>query len=105
MTRACCNKENQKKPACQTILNAVFSPDGNYLLLNTVGNSIAAQNRNLFLIRLEDMAMLEVSGLNAEDIQVGNLGLNYAINIEWNTDELIIGTSDGIKTFEFVPGI
>lgn len=88
----------------QTILNTVFSPDGNYLLLNTMSSSAEASVRNLFLVRLEDMAILPVTGLNAADINVGALGMNYAINIEWNTDELIIGTSDGIKTFTFASG-
>ena len=88
----------------QTILNTVFSPDGNYLLLNTMSSSEEASTRNLFLVRLEDMEILPVTGLNADDILVGNLGLEYAINIEWNTDELIIGTTDGIKTFTFESG-
>ena len=88
----------------QTILNAVFSPDGNYLLLNTMGNSVEGKSRNLFLIRLEDMSIQKVSGLDAEKIMVSSLGMNYPMNIEWNTDELIIGTDDGIKTFEFTAG-
>ncbi len=88
----------------QTIINAVFSPGGNYLLLHTLSTSKEGRSRNLFLVRLEDMQIRKVSGLDAEEIMVGALGLNYAINIEWNTDELIIGTKDGIKTFEFAAG-
>ena len=88
----------------QTILNAVFSPDGNYLFLHTLDSSATRRSRNLFLIRLEDMTLQKVSGLDAEKIRVGSLGLDYPMNIEWNTDELIIGTDDGVKTFEFTPG-
>ena len=88
----------------QTIINTVFSPDGNYLLLHTLSNSAKDKSRNLFLVRLEDMGIKKISGLNAEEIMVGAMGSNYAINIEWNTDELIIGTKDGIKTFEIVAG-
>ena len=88
----------------QTILNAVFSPDGHYLLVNAINNSKEGRSRNLFLIRLDDMALRKVSGLNAEKIRVLTLGLDYPMNIEWNTDELIIGTDDGIKTFTFTEG-
>lgn len=88
----------------QSILHAVFSPDGNYLLLNTSSTSVEGRSRNLFLVRLEDMTIKPITGLNAEDINVGAMGANYAINIEWNTNELIIGTKDGIKTFTFSDG-
>ena len=69
-----------------------------------MGNSVEGKSRNLFLVRLEDMAIQKVSGLDAEKIMVSSLGMNYPMNIEWNTDELIIGTDDGIKTFEFTAG-
>jgi len=88
----------------QTILNAVFSPDGRYLLLNTSGDTANGRSRNLFLVRLEDMSIRKVSGLDAEKIMVANPGRNYPISIEWNTDELIIGTDDGIRTYEFTAG-
>ncbi len=88
----------------QNILNAVFSPDGNYLLLNTISNSLNGKSRNLFLLRLEDMTLRQVSGLDAGKILVSALGRDYPMNIEWNTDELIIGTDEGIRTFEFTAG-
>ena len=88
----------------QTILNAVFSPDGRYLLLHTVSNSPEGRSRNLFLVRLEDRTLRKVSGLDPEKIMVGSPGMNYPMNIEWNTEELIIGTDDGIKTFAFTAG-
>ena len=69
-----------------------------------MSSSTEERSRNLFLIRLEDMTLQKVSGLDAEKIRVGSLGLDYPMNIEWNTDELIIGTDDGVKTFEFTPG-
>lgn len=85
----------------QTILNAVLSPDGNYLLLNTLSGSLYETTRHLFLVRLDDFAMREIDGINPEEILVGSLGMKYAINIEWNCDTLIIGTKDGIKTYQF----
>ena len=72
--------------------------------LYAINNSKEGRSRNLFLIRLDDMALRKVSGLNAEKIRVLTLGLDYPMNIEWNTDELIIGTDDGIKTFTFTEG-
>ena len=99
------NKEGAAGPSLsvlypyQTLLNAVFSPDGNYLLLHTSSTSKEARSRNLFLVRMADMEIRKVSGLDAEEIMVGAMGFSYAINIEWNTDELIIGTKDGIRTF------
>ena len=88
----------------QAILNAVLSPDGHYLLLHTVSNTTEGRSRNLFLVRLEDMAVRKVSGLDAERIQTGQPGRNYPMNIEWNTEELIIGTDEGIRTFVFTAG-
>ena len=85
----------------QVILNTVLSPDGNYLLLNTISESLHEKARHLFLVRLDDFAMREVNGINPEEILVGALGMKYAINIEWNCDTLIIGTKDGIKTYQF----
>ena len=82
----------------------MFSPDGRYLLLHTVSNSPEGRSRNLFLVRLEDRTLRKVSGLDPEKIMVGSPGMNYPMNIEWNTEELIIGTDDGIKTFAFTAG-
>ena len=43
----------------------------------------------------------KISGLDASEIPVGAMAGAYQINIEWNTENLIIGTSDGIKTYRF----
>ena len=79
----------------------MLSPDGNYLLLNTISESLHEKARHLFLVRLDDFAMREVNGINPDEILVGSLGMKYAINIEWNCDTLIIGTKEGIKTYQF----
>lgn len=88
----------------QTILKAIFSPDGRYLLVHTLSNSTVGDSRNLFLIRLEDMTLRKVSGLAAEKIPLSLSAGKYPMNFEWNTDELIIGTDEGIRTFTFTDG-
>ena len=86
----------------QIILHAVLSPDGHYLLLNALNNSIEkGRSHNLYLLRLDDLSVRKVEGLDADKILYGPLGKSYAINIEWNTDELIIETEEGIKTYTF----
>ena len=82
----------------------MFSPDGRYLLVHTLSNSTAGDSRNLFLIRLEDMTLRKVSGLAAEKIPLSLSAGKYPMNFEWNTDELIIGTDEGIRTFTFTDG-
>ena len=88
----------------QTIYNIEFSPDGNYLLLNTVSATREGMARNLYLVRIEDLSARKVSGLDAKDIMLGSKAKRFPMNIEWNTDELIICTSDGIRAFEFTAG-
>ena len=85
----------------QQIQHVILSPDGHYVLLNTISNSREGRSRDLFLVRLDDLAVRKITGLDAGSIPVGPLGKPYDINIEWNTDDLIIGTDDGIKTFRF----
>ena len=52
-------------------------------------------------MRLDDLAVRKVGGLDAGKILVGPLAGPYQINIEWNTEDLIIGTDDGIRTYRF----
>lgn len=85
----------------QLILNIILSPDGHYAMLNTSAQSMDGNSRNLFLVRLDDLAVRKISGLDASDIQVGAMAGTYQIMIEWNTDDLIIGTKSGIKTYRF----
>lgn len=88
----------------QVILTSALSPDGHYVLLNTVNygsRDIPETSRHLYLVRIDDLAIKEVWGIDPSAIQVGALGANYRPVIEWNTDTLIIGTSDGIQAFKF----
>lgn len=88
----------------QTLANAVLSPDGNYLLLSAhYFNQQGEWIRNLYLVRLNDMAVERIRGIDPESVQRVQK-TSYPIGIEWNTDELIINTKDGIKTFTFVAG-
>lgn len=88
----------------QVILTSTLSPDGNYVLLNTLDHGSRdnpVTNRHLYLVRLDDLAIKEVKGIDPSDIQVGAIGANYKPVIEWNTDTLIIGTTDGIQAYQF----
>ena len=86
----------------QMIYNAVFSPDGHYLLVKSLCTSVeSGRTQNLYLIRLDDFSIRKVEGLDAEKILSGIMGRDYPINIEWNSDEIIVGTEDGIKTYTF----
>lgn len=88
----------------QVILTSTLSPDGHYVLLNTMDHGSRdnpVTNRHLYLVRLDDLTLKEVKGIDPSDIQVGTLGANYKPVIEWNTDTLIIGTTDGIQAYEF----
>lgn len=88
----------------QVILTATLSPDGYYVLLNTIDHGSRdnpVTNRHLYLVRLDDLVIKEVRGIDPASIQVGALGANYKPVIEWNTDTLIIGTTDGIQAYTF----
>ena len=87
----------------QAILTAVLSPDGHYLLLYTAdyGTREAPETtRHLYLVRLDDLSMREVWGVDPADIQTGPAS-GYPPMIEWNTDALLIGTSDGVQAYRF----
>ena len=88
----------------QTILTSTLSPDGHYVLMNTIHHGSRdnpVTSRHLYLVRLDDLAIREVKGIDPSDIQVGTLGANYRPVIEWNTDTLIIGTTNGIQAYAF----
>ena len=92
-------KAMEDECAYQEIHKAVFSPDGHYLLLHALGDSA-----NLLLVRLEDMAVVKVGGLDAVDINSGVMSRRYPVCIEWNAYVLVIGTKDGIRPFTFDTG-
>lgn len=83
----------------QGILFAVLSPDGQYVLLNTSDSS--EMTRHLFLVRLEDLTMQEVHGIDPSEILIGDLASSYPPMVEWHTDTLIIGTQDGVRAYRF----
>lgn len=83
----------------QWILFAVLSPDGQYVLLNTSDSS--EMTRHLFLVRLEDLSMKEVHGIDPYEIPIGSLARSYPPMVEWHTDTLIIGTKDGVRAYRF----
>ena len=84
----------------QAIVDSVLSPDGHYVLLLTLNYGTtgdAKRSRHLFLVRLDDLEIKEVKGIDPLNIE----DTNYKPIIEWNTDKLIIGTTDGIQIYEF----
>lgn len=88
----------------QEILASAISPDGHYVLLLSMNNGTeesSASSRHLYLVKLDDLSIKEVAGLEPSNIMAGKLGANYAPVIEWNTDILIIGTSGGIQAYQF----
>ncbi len=84
----------------QYILYTVLSPDGNYLLLYTSEPTAEGNAFHLLLMRLEDLAVREVGGVETL-IHSSRLGLRHGAYIEWNTDNLILGTAEGIRTYRF----
>ncbi len=93
----------------EKIDKAVFSPDGNYLLIKTFGSGKPGEegyrSSRLFLVRLSDYTLREVQGVDADSICYSTL---FPMRIEWNTEELILCTTDGtelsIKTYTFSAG-
>ena len=86
------------------IIASAISPDGHYALLLTAyreAKEPATLLRQLCLVSLDDLTVKEVTGVNPSDMQVGALASGYASVIEWNTNTLIIGTTDGIRGYKF----
>lgn len=89
----------------QTIAKMAMSPDGRYALLLTINYGTPENpttSRHLYLVRLDDLAVREVAGIDPKSIPLSALA-NYKPMIEWNTDTLLIGTSDGVQAYRFRP--
>ena len=81
------------------ILSMKISPDGYYALLLTAEAGITAEataTRHLYLVRLSDMTMKKVSGVDPHSILAGSLGANYKPIMEWSADTILINTTEGI---------
>ena len=76
---------------------AVLSPDGEYALMLARFQS----EYRLYMLRLEDMALREVTGIDANNIVPESALSSYLPTIEWNGDTLIISTFDGPITCAF----
>ncbi len=90
----------------QFILKTALSPDGRYALMLTLDygtNENPTTSRHLYLVRLDDLSVREVSGIDPIDIRVGDMSVNFRPVIEWNTDTLLIGTKDGVQAYRFQP--
>ena len=82
---------------CQVILNSVLSPDGQYLLLYTRNHIAYNLDHKLLLVRLSDLAVRQIQGIDAE--QIGT-DLGNVLYMEWNTNQLIIRLQDGFHSYQ-----
>lgn len=88
----------------QTIIASTLSPDGHYVMLLSINHGTIENptiSRHLYLLRLDDLSIREVEGLDPSSILVGVFGTDYPPVIEWNTDTMIFGTSEGIQAYQF----
>ena len=83
----------------QFIMNSVLSPDGQYLLLVTKSIEIDSPAFHLLLLRLEDLSVREVSGV--DPVTLESQEIEFLKYMEWNTDQLVFRTMDGFRTFRF----
>ena len=82
------------------ISKAVLSPYGNYVLLLVLEDSVFEDNPLvLYLVRLEDLALKEVQGIEISP-WINNSSA-YPPIIEWNTDTLIIYDGEEIAPYKF----
>ena len=82
----------------ETIYKSVLSPDGFYVLMlakDGLGND------HLYMVQLETLDLKEVRGVAPSSIPIGESAKYYQPIIEWNTETLIIITTEGIETYEF----
>ena len=85
----------------QAIKFAKLSPDGNYMLLYTNCMSEKGIYNGFYMVRLSDFTLREIKGLSADAISPGNSVFALRQTVIWNTEDLIIRTKDGIKTYRF----
>ncbi|MCR4620866.1 MAG: hypothetical protein K5663_02165 [Clostridiales bacterium] len=104
------NRGQDQKPALtweavspfQTIMCLRVSPDGQYALALSCSREASDIRRHLFLIRLEDMEMKSVEGIDLSQISVGDpQARKYAPTMEWNTDTLLINIDGEVKAYKF----
>ncbi len=92
----------------QLISEITLSPDGKYLLLCTSDRThdLSGGTWKLLLVRLEDLEVRNVTGINAEELMVNSSGMYGASDelMEWNSDLLImsmVSVTGGIRAFTF----
>ena len=91
----------------QLISEITLSPDGKYLLLCTCDRThdLSGGTWKLLMVRLEDLEVRNVTGINAEELMVNRsmYGLSDEL-MEWNSDLLImsmVNHTGGIRAFPF----
>ena len=83
--------------SCFMIHEAEQSPDGQYALLLVSHNAAYS----LLMLRLSDMALRTVEGIDASEILFDNQANEYPAVIDWNADTLTILTHSGLQLYRF----
>lgn len=81
-----------------SITRALLSPDGNYLLLDTPYKNEESNFSGIFIVRLADLSVQKVRGLNSKAYR------STSDYVEWHSENLIVNTDSGIKTYQFIIG-
>lgn len=79
------------------IMSVKLSTDGHYLLLYTRKKD---STRHLYLVRLDDLTLREIAGIDPENIYTGSQA-SYKPDIEWNGDTLLLVTDEGRVAYRF----
>ena len=94
----CKNPELARESAdggLESVCGFCLSPDGNYALV-----AVGGKEHRLLLARLSDRETVEVQGIDSGQIMFGDRAqLIYPPVMEWNSDTIIMGMSDGIHTY------
>ena len=80
---------------------AQLSPDGKYALLLVLQDDLKHRQYSLLMLRLSDMTLREVQGIDASTVLYGDASFDFKPLIEWNADRLSILTKDGLGVYRF----
>ena len=84
------------------LLAGELSPDGRYALVQVRSANIAELSFPLYLVRLEDMKAVPVTGL-PENLSAYRtpLARKYAPGMEWNGDQILLLVDGQVRSYQF----
>ncbi len=82
--------------AYETICNTALSPDGRYTVFRTMKNDPQDKAVHLRLVRLSDMAAIELTGFDVGDLSAVPVERSV---VTWNSNALIIMLKNGLRSF------